>query len=91
MRDSDSIVETEREHLARRRRPIYFPAMSLDHNRAKPARPRQALLRWLAMIVLVVVLGLWLFMRGDWAAKDSCLDAGGRWIDGACDGARPGG
>ena len=40
------------------------------------------------VILLAAILCLWLFMRSDWASQDSCLDAGGRWVDGACDGAR---
>lgn len=45
----------------------------------------------IGLIVLGVLLVVWAFARSDFIAQDSCLDAGGRWDDGACEGARPNG
>lgn len=41
------------------------------------------------LVVLGVLIAVWLIVRSDFVAQDSCLDAGGRWNDGACEGARP--
>lgn len=61
--------------------------MALSPRRAptpEPLKPPVAL--WAAgALILVVVAGLLWWANGSaWAAQDRCLDAGGRWADGAC-------
>ena len=43
------------------------------------------------LVILGVLVAVWFFARGDFAARDYCLDSGGRWADGECEDARPGG
>ena len=43
------------------------------------------------LVILGVLVAVWFFARGDFAARDYCLDSGGRWVDGECEDARPGG
>ncbi|HYC68195.1 hypothetical protein [Brevundimonas sp.] len=45
----------------------------------------------IGLVILGVVMAVWLIARSDFVARDDCLDAGGRWADGECEGARPGG
>ncbi len=43
----------------------------------------------IGLVILGVVMAVWLVARSDFVAQDSCLDSGGRWTDGQCEGARP--
>jgi hypothetical protein len=45
----------------------------------------------IGLAILGVVMSVWFVVRSDFVSQDSCLDSGGRWMDGECDGARPGG
>jgi hypothetical protein len=59
--------------------------------RSKSVGKLKALLFGLgALLVLALLVDVW-GRTSEFVAQDSCLDAGGRWIDGRCDGARPGG
>lgn len=40
------------------------------------------------LIILILIAGLLWWVNGAaWSAEQLCLDAGGRWVDGACEGA----
>lgn len=48
------------------------------------------LIGWLVAGGGIVVAALAIFLNSDFARQDDCLDAGGAWRDGACEGRRPG-
>ena len=53
-------------------------------------RRRRRLIAWLVAGGGTVVAALTIFLNSDFARQDDCLDAGGVWRDGSCEGRRPG-
>lgn len=56
----------------------------------EPFKPPMAMLGAGLIIVLLIGAILWWANSSAWSAEDACLDAGGRWVEGACQGARDG-
>lgn len=57
----------------------------------EPLKPPVALLGAGLLILLLIGGVLWWVEGTEWSRQDHCLDAGGRWVEGACEGAREGG
>ena len=87
---SNSLVETEREHLARRGGLLYLPPMPLTPRNASgsdPLKPPMGLMG-AGLIILLLIGGiLWWANDSAWKAEDACQNTGGRWVEGACEGA----
>lgn len=53
-------------------------------------RRRRSLIAWLVAGSGIAAAALAIFFNSDFVRQDDCLDAGGVWRDGACEGRRPG-
>lgn len=51
----------------------------------EPLKPPLGLLAAGFLILLLIAGILWWANGSEWAAQDGCQDAGGRWVEGACE------